>query len=59
MRPKLKEPKDFKLIGKPLKRHDTPDKSDGKTSLITTCAKSASSSSARTKHRTIEHSKIA
>src|SRR5262249_1182943 len=30
-KPKLKEPKDFTLIGKPLKRHDTPDKSDGKT----------------------------
>jgi isoquinoline 1-oxidoreductase beta subunit len=29
--PKLKDPKDFTLIGKPLKRHDTPDKSDGKT----------------------------
>ena len=27
---KLKDPKDFILIGKPLKRHDTPDKSDGK-----------------------------
>ena len=30
-KPKLKDPKDFTLIGKPLKRHDTPDKSDGKT----------------------------
>jgi isoquinoline 1-oxidoreductase beta subunit len=30
-KPRLKEPKDFTLIGKPLKRHDTPDKSDGKT----------------------------
>jgi isoquinoline 1-oxidoreductase beta subunit len=30
-KPKLKDPKDFALIGKPLKRHDTPDKSDGKT----------------------------
>jgi isoquinoline 1-oxidoreductase subunit beta len=30
-KPKLKDPKDFSLIGKPLKRHDTPDKSDGKT----------------------------
>jgi isoquinoline 1-oxidoreductase beta subunit len=30
-KPKLKEPKDFTLIGKPLKRHDTSDKSDGKT----------------------------
>jgi len=30
-KPKLKEPKDFTLIGKPLKRLDTPDKSDGKT----------------------------
>jgi isoquinoline 1-oxidoreductase beta subunit len=30
-KPKLKEPMDFTLIGKPLKRHDTPDKSDGKT----------------------------
>ena len=29
--PKLKDPKDFTLIGKPLKRYDTPDKSDGKT----------------------------
>ena len=26
----LKDPKDFKLIGKPLKRLDTPDKIDGK-----------------------------
>ena len=30
-KPKLKDPMDFTLIGKPLKRHDTPDKSDGKT----------------------------
>jgi isoquinoline 1-oxidoreductase beta subunit len=30
-KPKLKNPKDFKLIGKPLKRLDTPNKSDGKT----------------------------
>jgi isoquinoline 1-oxidoreductase beta subunit len=30
-KPKLKDPRDFTLIGKPLKRHDTPDKSDGKT----------------------------
>ena len=30
-KPKLKDPKDFALIGKSLKRHDTPDKSDGKT----------------------------
>jgi isoquinoline 1-oxidoreductase beta subunit len=30
-KPKLKDPKDFTLIGKPLKRNDTPDKSDGKT----------------------------
>ena len=30
-KPKLKEPKDFLLIGKPLKRLDTPNKSDGKT----------------------------
>ena len=30
-KPKLKDPKDFTLIGKPLKRRDTPDKSDGKT----------------------------
>src|SRR5262249_60605091 len=30
-KPKLKDPKDFTLIGKPLKRHDTPDKSRGKT----------------------------
>ena len=30
-KPKLKDPKDFRLIGKPLKRNDTPDKSDGKT----------------------------
>jgi len=29
--PKLKDPKDFTLIGKPLKRFDTPNKSDGKT----------------------------
>jgi isoquinoline 1-oxidoreductase beta subunit len=28
--PRLKAPKDFTLIGKPLKRLDTPDKSDGK-----------------------------
>jgi isoquinoline 1-oxidoreductase subunit beta len=28
--PTLKEPKDFKLIGKPLKRLDTPDKVNGK-----------------------------
>ncbi|HEY0315500.1 MAG TPA: molybdopterin cofactor-binding domain-containing protein [Sphingomonas sp.] len=28
--PTLKEPKDFRLIGKPLKRIDTPDKVDGK-----------------------------
>src|ERR1700682_2007510 len=27
----LKDPKDFVLIGKPLKRFDTPDKVDGKT----------------------------
>src|SRR5262245_7758112 len=30
-KPKLKDPKDFILIGKPLKRTDTPNKSDGKT----------------------------
>ncbi|MFZ0347869.1 MAG: molybdopterin cofactor-binding domain-containing protein, partial [Pseudolabrys sp.] len=30
-KPKLKDPKDFTLIGKPLKRLDTPNKSDGKT----------------------------
>jgi isoquinoline 1-oxidoreductase beta subunit len=30
-KPKLKDPKDFTLIGKPLKRSDTPNKSDGKT----------------------------
>ena len=30
-KPKLKDPKDFTLIGKPLKRFDTPNKSDGKT----------------------------
>jgi isoquinoline 1-oxidoreductase beta subunit len=30
-KPKLKDPKDFVLIGKPLKRFDTPNKSDGKT----------------------------
>ena len=30
-KPKLKDPKDFTLIGKPLKRLDTPDKSHGKT----------------------------
>jgi isoquinoline 1-oxidoreductase subunit beta len=30
-KPNLKDPKAFTLIGKPLKRHDTPDKSDGKT----------------------------
>ena len=28
--PKLKDPKDFKLIGKSLKRFDTPGKTDGK-----------------------------
>jgi isoquinoline 1-oxidoreductase subunit beta len=28
--PPLKDPKDFTLIGKPLKRFDTPNKSDGK-----------------------------
>ena len=28
--PKLKDPKDFTLIGKPLKRFDTPNKTDGK-----------------------------
>ncbi len=28
--PKLKDPKDFVLIGKPLKRLDTPDKTNGK-----------------------------
>ena len=28
--PSLKDPKDFKLIGKPLKRFDTPNKTDGK-----------------------------
>jgi isoquinoline 1-oxidoreductase subunit beta len=28
--PSLKDPKDFKLIGKPLKRLDTPNKTDGK-----------------------------
>ena len=30
-KPPLKDPKDFTLIGKPLKRYDTPNKSDGKT----------------------------
>jgi isoquinoline 1-oxidoreductase beta subunit len=30
-KPELKDPKTFKLIGKPLKRFDTPNKSDGKT----------------------------
>ncbi len=30
-KPKLKDPNDFTLIGKPLKRLDTPNKSDGKT----------------------------
>ena len=30
-KPKLKNPNDFTLIGKPLKRFDTPNKSDGKT----------------------------
>jgi isoquinoline 1-oxidoreductase subunit beta len=30
-KPTLKDPKDFTLIGKPLKRFDTPNKSDGKT----------------------------
>ncbi len=30
-KPELKDPKDFTLIGKPLKRFDTPNKSDGKT----------------------------
>ena len=30
-KPKLKDPKDFTLIGKSLKRFDTPNKSDGKT----------------------------
>jgi len=30
-KPKLKDPSDFRLIGKPLKRFDTPNKSDGKT----------------------------
>ncbi len=29
-KPQLKDPKDFKLIGKPLKRLDTPDKVNGK-----------------------------
>ena len=28
--PQLKDPKDFTLIGKPLKRFDTPNKTDGK-----------------------------
>jgi isoquinoline 1-oxidoreductase beta subunit len=28
--PRLKDPKDFTLIGKPLKRFDTPNKTDGK-----------------------------
>src|SRR5471032_3182070 len=28
--PKLKDPKDFVLVGKPLKRLDTPDKTNGK-----------------------------
>jgi isoquinoline 1-oxidoreductase subunit beta len=28
--PPLKDPKDFTLIGKPLKRFDTPDKTDGR-----------------------------
>src|SRR5471032_3082858 len=28
--PKLKDPKDFVLVGKPLKRLDTPDKANGK-----------------------------
>lgn len=28
--PKLKDPKDFVLVGKPLKRFDTPDKTNGK-----------------------------
>ena len=30
-KPTLKNPNDFTLIGKPLKRFDTPNKSDGKT----------------------------
>jgi isoquinoline 1-oxidoreductase subunit beta len=30
-KPQLKDSKDYTLIGKPLKRNDTPDKSDGKT----------------------------
>jgi isoquinoline 1-oxidoreductase beta subunit len=30
-KPRLKDPKDFTLIGKPLKRFDTPNKSNGKT----------------------------
>ncbi len=30
-KPKLKDTKDFTLIGKPLKRFDAPNKSDGKT----------------------------
>jgi len=30
-KPKVKDPKDFTLIGKSLKRFDTPNKSDGKT----------------------------
>jgi isoquinoline 1-oxidoreductase beta subunit len=30
-KPRLKDPKEFTLIGKPVKRHDTPDKSDGRT----------------------------
>jgi CO/xanthine dehydrogenase Mo-binding subunit len=30
-KPTLKNPNDFALIGKPLKRFDTPNKSDGKT----------------------------
>ena len=29
--PPLKDPKNFKIIGKPLKRFDTPNKTDGKT----------------------------
>ena len=35
-KPKLKEPKDFTLIGKPLKRHDTPDNPTARPSTAST-----------------------